>query len=54
MIMLIILEDILFKHVTANNVQYVSDRKPFFDLQMGGVSCIKLLLIDLITSVDFN
>ena len=28
-IMLIIPEDILFKHVTANNVQYGSDRKPF-------------------------
>ena len=28
-IMLIIPEDILFKHATVNNVQYVSDRKPF-------------------------
>ena len=28
-IMLIIPEDILFKHVIANNIQYVSDRKPF-------------------------
>ena len=28
-IMLIIPEDILFKHATANNVQYASDRKPF-------------------------
>ena len=28
-IMLIIPEDILFKHVTASNVQYGSDRKPF-------------------------
>ena len=37
--MLIIPEDILFKHVTANNVQYGSDRKPFDD-QMRGISCI--------------
>ena len=29
LIMLIIPEDILFKHVTANDVQYGSDRKPF-------------------------
>ena len=28
-IMLIIPKDILFKHETANNVQYGSDRKPF-------------------------
>ena len=28
-----------FQHATANNVQYVSDRKPF-DHKMGGVSCI--------------
>ena len=28
-IMLLIPEDILFKHVTANNLQYGSDRKPF-------------------------
>ena len=28
-IMLIIPEDILFKHVISSNVQYVSDRKPF-------------------------
>ena len=39
LIMLIIPEDILFKHVTAGNVQYGSDRK-LFDHQMGGVSCI--------------
>ena len=29
LIMLIIQEDILFKHVTASNVRYGSDRKPF-------------------------
>ena len=29
LIMLIIPEDILFKHATANNVQYGSDREPF-------------------------
>ena len=28
-IMLIITEDILFKHATVNNAQYVRDRKPF-------------------------
>ena len=28
-IMLIISEDILFKHVTANNIRYGSDRKPY-------------------------
>ena len=28
-IMLIIPEDVLFKHATANNAQYVSDMKPF-------------------------
>ena len=50
--MLIIPKDILFKHATANNVQYLSDRKPF-DHQMGGVSCI-IDLIGLITSTDFN
>ena len=31
-IMLIILKDILFNHVTANNVQYISDKKPFWSL----------------------
>ena len=48
--MLIILKEILFKHATANNVQYGSD---IFDHQMGGVSCINCL-IGLITSTDFN
>ena len=38
-IMLIIPKDILFKHVTANSVQYGTDRKPLYH-QMGGVSCI--------------
>ena len=35
-IMVIIPNDILFKHVTANNVQYGSP----FDRQMGEVPCI--------------
>ena len=41
-IMLIIPEDIHFKHVSANNVKYGSDRK-HFNHQMGGVSCILLV-----------
>ena len=47
--MLIIPNGVPFKHVTANIVQYVSDRK-LFDHQMGGV----IDLIGLITSTDFN
>ena len=45
-------EDMLFKHATANNIQYVSDRKPF-DPQMGEFPAL-IDLIGLITSTDFN
>ena len=51
-IILIIPEDILFKHVMANNVQYRSDRKPF-DHQWEGFPAL-IDLIGLITAADFN
>ena len=52
LIILIIPKDILFKHATANNVQYGSNRKPV-DHQMGGVPVL-IDLIGVITSTDFN
>ena len=44
--MLIIPKDILFKHATANNVQYGNDRKREFPALID--------LIGLITPTDFN
>ena len=49
--MLIIPEDILFKHVISSNVQYVGDRNPYH--QMGDFPVL-MYLIGLITSTDFN
>ena len=48
--MLIISKCILFKHATANNVEYGSDRKPFWSSK--GRTLIDL--IGLIISTDFN
>ena len=49
-IMLIIPKDVLFKHVTVNNVQFVSDRKPFLIIKWEEFP----VLIVLHTSADFN
>ena len=51
--MLIIPKDILFKHVSANNVQYRSDRKPFLVIKWEEFPEL-IDLIGLITSTDFN
>ena len=51
--MLIIPEDILFKHVMANNVQYGSDKKPFLIIKWE-VLLVLIDLIGLITSTDYK
>ena len=51
--MLIIPKDILFKHVTVNNVQFVSDRKPFLIIKWEEFPVL-IELIALNTSADFN
>ena len=50
-IMLIIPEDVLFKHVMENNVYNMEVTVSLFDHQMGVVS---IDFIGLITSADFN
>ena len=51
--MLIIPKDVLFKHVTVNNVQFVSDRKPFLIIKWEEFPVL-IELIVLHTSADFN
>ena len=60
---IIIPEDILFKHVQANNVQYLNDRKPFliikweeFPVLSDLIGLIRFLLsIDLrLVIIDFS
>ena len=51
--MLNIPKDILFKHATANNVQYGSDIKPFLSIKWEEFPSL-IDLIGLITSTDFN
>ena len=51
--MLIIHKDIHFKHATANNVQYGSDKKPFLIIKWEEFPAL-IDLIGLITSADFN
>ena len=51
--MLIIPEDVLFKHATVNNVHYGSDMEAFLIIKWE-VFPVLIDLIGLITSTDFN